>query len=114
MMDLRLESVKECNNYLIELANLSDRVYDIVVENENVEVTKTFIKHYGIIFDNLVKFIKTDSYLNEKIFSKETDLKFALQSFEQALHNKDYELCSQILKYEFKYILFKWQSKIKM
>lgn len=114
MIDLKLEATRECNDYLVDLAGFLDKVYDILSANESLEITKTYIKDFGIRFDNLVKFIKSNSYLNEKIFSKETDLKFALESFGEALHRRDYELCGQILKYELKYILFKWQSKIRI
>lgn len=113
MINLDKKVIEQCNDYLLELSYFLDKVYDVVVKNENIEVTKTYIADFGDQLDSLVKFIRKNDCLNKQILSNETDLKFALQSFGEAFHEKDYELCSQILKYELKYILFKWQSKLK-
>ncbi len=114
MMSLELEVSNECNRYLIDLASFLDKVCSVITSNENIELTKTYISEFGDRFDNLVRFIRDNYYLCEKIFKKETDLKFALHSFEEALHNQNFELCNQILKYELKYILSKWQSKLRI
>ena len=113
MINLNSDIIEECNSYLLQLSYFLDQVYDVLVRNENIELTKTYVAEFGEQLELLVKFIKENEQLNLKIFSKETDLRFALESFGDAFSNDDYELCSQILKYELKYILFKWQSKLR-
>ena len=104
MIGLDIKYINECDKYILQLSNFLDKVY---------EVTKTHIGEFGSQLEELVKFIQNNKFLNEKIFSNEIDLKFALESFGEAFHSENYELCSEILKYEIKYILYKWQQKIK-
>ena len=99
MIGLDIKYINECDKYILQLSNFLDKVYEVTVKNENVEVIKTHIGEFGSQLEELVKFIQNNKFLNEKIFSNEIDLKFAL--------------CSEILKYEIKYILYKWQQKIK-
>lgn len=113
MIGLDIKYINECDKYILQLSNFLDKVYEVTVKNENVEVTKTHIGEFGSQLEELVKFIQNNKFLNEKIFSNEIDLKFALESFAEAFHSENYELCSEILKYEIKYILYKWQQKIK-
>ena len=97
MIGLDIKYINECDKYILQLSNFLDKVYEVTVKNENVEVTKTHIGEFGSQLEELVKFIQNNKFLNEKIFSNE----------------ENYELCSEILKYEIKYILYKWQQKIK-
>lgn len=113
MVNLDYKYVDKCNEYILQLSDFLDRVYEVTWKNENQEVTKTYIGEFGSQFEELIKFIKSNKILNEKIFSDEIDLKFALESFSDAFNLNDYLLCSEILKYEIKYILYKWQKKIK-
>lgn len=113
MVDLDIKYLNECDNYILQLSNFLDKVYEVTFKNENVEVTKTYIGEFGGRLEELVKFIQNNKFLNARIFSNEIDLKFALESFGEAFHSGNYELCSEILKYEIKYILYKWQQKIK-
>ena len=112
MMDLDIKYVNECNNYILQLSDFLDKVHDVVLKNENLEVTKTYIGEFGNQFNELFKFIQRNNVLSRKIFKQELDLSFALESFGNAFHSGDYELCSEILKYEIKYILYKWQNKL--
>lgn len=113
MVNVDYKCVDKCNEYIIQLSDFLDKVYEVTWRNENVEVTKTYIGEFGSQFEELIKVIKGNKVLNEIIFSDEVDLKFALESFGDAFHLDDYLLCSEILKYEIKYILYKWQKKIK-
>lgn len=113
MINLDNDIIEECNYCLVQLSYFLDKVCDVIIKKDNIEVIKTYVAEFGERLELLVKFIKENEKLNLVIFSKETDLKFALESFGDAFCNNDYELCSQILKYELKYILFKWQSKLK-
>lgn len=113
MIDLNVKCVNECNDYILQLSDFLDKVYDVILKNENVEVTKTYIGEFGSQFDELFKFIQANEILSKKIFKEEFDLNFALESFGDAFHSGDYELCGEILKYEIKYILYKWQNKLK-
>lgn len=113
MMDLDIRYVNECNNYIFQLSDFLDKVHDVILKNENIEVIKTYIGEFGSQFNELFKFIQSNKVLNKKIFKEESDLSFALESFGNAFHSGDYELCSEILKYEIKYILYKWQKKLK-
>ena len=113
MINLYTKSIKQCDEYIIQLLSFLYKVYEITSKNENEEVTKTYIGEFGEQLEELVKFIQDNSVLHEKILSKETDLKFALESFGKAFQLQDYELCSEILKYEIQYILCKWRDKLK-
>ncbi len=112
MMNLDKKYIDECSNYIVELSNFSNKVCNRIEENENVEVIKTYIGEFGSQLEELVKFIQGNDYLKRTILEGERDLKFALESFGDAFHSQDYNLCEEILKYEFNYILCKWQDKL--
>ena len=112
MINLYTKSIKQCDEYIIQLLSFLYKVYEITYKNENVEVTKTYIGEFGEQLEELVKFIQENKMLNELILQNECDLKFALESFGSAFHIEDYDLCSEILKYEIQYILCKWRDKL--
>ncbi len=114
MINLNIKSIEQCDEYIVHLLGFLDKVYNQLSKNENVELTKTFVKDFGEKFEMLIKFIHDNKFLNEKIFSDENDLKFALESFGEAFHSLDYDLCAEILKYEIKYILCKWKVKLEL
>lgn len=113
MLDLNIKSLQQCEDYITKLLIFLDQVCNQLYTNENVEITKTFVYEFGDQFETLIKFIKNNKFLNEKIFSDENDLKFALESFGESFHSYDYELCGEILKYEIRYILCKWKIKLE-
>lgn len=113
MINLNIKSIEQCIGYIVQLSEFLDKVCDQLSTNENVELTKTFVKDFGEQFETLIKFIYYNKFLNEKIFSDENDLKFALESFGDAFHSLDYDLCAEILKFEIKYILCKWKVKLE-
>ncbi len=113
MIGLNMKYLDECNNYIIQLSSFLDKVCSVVVKNENSEVIKTYVGEFGNQFNELFKFIQSNNSLKELILKGELDLTFALESFGKAFHSNDYELCNEILKYEIKYILYKWQMKLK-
>lgn len=114
MINMCGKSIKQCDEYILELLSFLYKVYEITSKNENVEVTKTYIGEFGQRLEDLVKYIQSNEVLNKKILKHEHDLKFALESFESAFRMDDYELCSEILKYEIQYILCKWRNKLNL
>lgn len=113
MIDLDSTIINECDESIVALSHFLDEVYEIISKNKNEKIMKIYVEKFGSRFEVLIRRIKENEILNKMIFNNENDLKFALESFGEALHSKNYELCSEILKYEIKYILYKWQRKIR-
>ena len=40
MIGLDIKYINECDKYILQLSNFLDKVYEVTVKNENVEVTK--------------------------------------------------------------------------
>ena len=94
MINLNIKSIEQCDEYIVHLLGFLDKVYNQLSKNENVELTKTFVKDFGEKFETLIKFIHDNKFLNE--------------------NSLDYDLCAEILKYEIKYILCKWKVKLEL
>lgn len=114
MINLNEKVINDCDKCIVELSCFLDKVYEITFNNTDEKVKKLYIEEFGVLLEEVVKKIRKSEHLNKIIFGNEKDLKFALKSFEESFQAKDYEMCSYILKYEFKYILYKWQRKIKI
>ena len=113
MVNFKSDYIKKFNIYIFNLSKFLDYVCEVISKSKKSDTIKAHVERFGCEFERLVKFIQENEILNQTIFSNEVDLRFALRSFGEAFHSNNYELCSEILKYEIKYIFFKWQQKVK-